>query len=369
MTRDFEIVRSGAGKPKTAGLKATAKRLRNGKESRLAHRTSIDWRLDVRQTTTEEDKGLDLLYTDALMDTVLKSKTVESLLSDEKLKKLEVLFDKQIKTSQLYVVANDDEGKEKEGKKGSSTGGLGLNKETFTVIITLNPNKPKGVLVNTLTKELRHAWQYVNGALLNPMDYEPDNAILLNRAEKADALVFAIKAAWELNLAGESDAWDYMLASPIGTIVREFEKEVKEDFRTFSNGEASRKVYDSLFGRNHTKVFDKQIIHQMLLDDTGYMKKGNKKPFVTVDELSQLGDMPFSTNYIAADKEALPVDDKYSKVEDRSNANFLWFIKFERQYQAKEFEMTKEVTQESAKVVDFSAFRKTHNELAMNKPA
>lgn len=344
MTRDFEIVRGGAGKPKTAGLKKTAQRLRNGKENRLAHRTSLDWRTDAHLVTTEEDKGLSLVYTDAIMDVVMQSKTVESMMSEENMQNVEVLFDRQTKNSQLYAKKD-------------------------RVIIALNPNKPQGVLINNLTKELRHAWQYNNGTLLNPMDYEPDNAILLNRAEKADALVFSIKAAWELNLAGESDAWDYMLASPIGTIVKTFEKEVREDFRKFNNGEASRQVYDSLFGRNHTKAFDKQIIHQMLLDDTGYMKQGDKKPYVSPEELAQFGDMPFSSNYIKVDKDVLPVDTKYCKIEDRSNANFLWFIKFERQYQAKEVEMTKEVTQESAEIVDFSTFRKAHEATILNKPA
>lgn len=344
MVKDFEVVKGGAGKPKIAGLKNTADRLRNAKENRLSHRTSLDWRLDAKLVTTEEDKGLDLLYTDALMDTVLQSKTVESMMAEENMQNIEVIFDKQTKTSQLYA------------KKDK-------------IIIALNPNKPQGMLVNTLTRELRHAWQFNNGALLNPMDYEPDNAILLNRAEKADALVFSIKAAWELNLTGESDAWDYMLASPIGSIVTSFEREVREDFRKFNNGKAAKQVYDSLFGRNHTKAFDKQIIHQMLLDDAGYMKKGDKKSFVKIEEITQLGDMPFSSNYIAVDKDVLPIDEKYCKIEDRSNANFLWFIKFERQYQAKEIGMVQEVERETAEILQFPIGRRVEKDTVINKPA
>jgi len=344
MVRDFKVVQGTQGKPRTDGLKDTANRLRNGKENHLAHRTSMDWRLDAKLVTTEEDKDAGLVYVDALLDIIRKSRTAEALLNDETMQNVEVLFDRQTKTSQLYT---------KEDK----------------VIIAVNPNRPSGELINTITRELRHAWQYNNDTLVNPMAYEPDEAILINRAQKADALVTSVKIAWELNLADESDAWNYMLASPVGAIVRTYEKEAREDFRSLNNGMASRRVYDALFNRNHSKAFDKQIIHQMLLDDVGYMKQGNKKAHASFETLAKLGDMPFSTNYIKADRNTLPTDPTYYKIEDRSNANFLWFIKFERQYQAKEVEMTKEVTKESAEIVDFTSFRKAHEAESLNIPA
>jgi hypothetical protein len=44
----------------------------------------------------------------------------------------------------------------------------------------------------------------------------------------------------------------------------------------------------------------------------------------------------------------------YSTIEDRSNANFLWFIKFERSFQEKELQMLQESVKASADIVDFT---------------
>jgi len=341
MGKDFEVVQGG--KPKTEGLKEASKRVRQGRENHLAHRTSLDWRLAKAIVCKARDEKADLVYTDVVMDVVRQSRTANTLLDDAAMQNLDVIFDKQTKISQVYA-------------KGD------------TLIIAVNPNRPKGELINTIAKEIRHAWQVAKGNLVNPMDYEPDQALLINRAQNADETAATVKAVWELNLAGEADAWDYMTVSSIGGIAREYEKTARADFRTINNGLAARKIYNALFTGIHTKNADKRIIHQMLLDDVGYMKQGGKKAYVAIDTFTKMGEMPFSANYMLADKATLPNDPSFCKVEDRGNANFIWFIKFERQYQEKELEITAKAA-ETAQVIDFASFRKEHDALLQSKPA
>lgn len=331
MERDFEVYEGGLNKakPNTAGFKDTAKRLRKGES--LAHRTSLDWRLD-RTNVCKRNQVVKTIAIEDLLDIVSKSRTASYMLNNDKMKNVEILYDEQVMPSQLYITPKQ-------------------------VVVALNPNRPKGELINTFTKELRHAWQYNNGTLVNPMGFEPDEAILINRVQYADSLVNSIKIAWELNLIGESEAWDYMGVSNLSGIVRTFEATARKDFRTLNNGEASRKVFDEFFGKNNSKTTDKKLIHQMLLDDKGYMKVTNKKSSVNIEFFSKMGEMPFSSNYLFVTGKPSPKDSSYYKVEDRSNANFLWFVKFECQYKEKEILMVKEVVKESAKIVYFNNYR------------
>ncbi|MCP4354582.1 MAG: hypothetical protein GY793_02890, partial [Proteobacteria bacterium] len=138
-------------------------------------------------------------------------------------------------------------------------------------------------------------------------------------------------------------------------MTRSFEVTAQKDFRSLNSGEASRYAYDKFFNDNSSKIFDKKIIHQMLLDDKGYMKNPEKKPAADMELFSKLGSMPNSSNYLMSGSKDLPNEETYSKVEDRSNANFLWFIKFERSFQEKEIEMVKQTAQSSAEIVDFAA--------------
>src|SRR6185369_10196831 len=83
-------------------------------------------------------------------------------------------------------------------------------------VIALNPQRPRGDLIGLLSRELRRAWQHHRGALINPMSFEPDEAVLVNRAQQADAFMMSVRIAWELKLAGENEAWNFMAGSPMG---------------------------------------------------------------------------------------------------------------------------------------------------------
>lgn len=333
MANDFDQNETGlpagdkAGKPRTSGFRHTAKRLRQGEEGHLKHRSSLDWRLDHNTVCKQNGFDADIVPVEELVSIVLQSRTGEALYSA--IPNLKVVYDKQSQGSQFYP------------------------RETGS-FITLNPYRPKGDLLNMLTREIRRAWQHAQGVLVNPLSFEPDEAILVNRAQTADALMISIKIAWELKLSGMPDAWDYLIGSPMADISRTFEIKVSSDFRTLNNGEAPRAAYDKFFEDSRTKVHDKRIIHQMLLDEQGYMKARKSRPRVSMELFHKLGEMPNSRNYFAAKAKAMPTDVSYAAVEDRSNANFLWFIKFERSFQEKELQMMEESIKLSAEIVDFA---------------
>lgn len=316
-------------KPKTGGFRNTSRRLRQGKESHLSHRASLDWRLDQTSVCKQSDVAAVNIDLKELKAVILKSRTGKALLQGESARGLKICYDPQTLQSQFYP-----------RKKKS--------------IVALNPHHPKGDLLNILTRELRHAWQHYQGALVNPMNFEPDEAVLINRAQQADVLMMSVKVAWELKLVGENEAWDFMIGSPMADVTRVFEIHARKDFRSLNNGEAARAAYDKFFEGSRTKMHDKRIIHQMLLDDQGYMKALEKQPKASMALFEKLGELPFGRNYLTICGKKLPTDMCYSTIEDRSNANFLWFIKFERSFQEKELELVQTSVKKSAEIVDFS---------------
>lgn len=316
-------------KPKTKGFRRTSDRLRRGKETNLSHRASTDWSIDQERVCEPDMRAADIVPLKDLVETILQSRTGASLLSGPESKNLEIVYDTQTLASQYYP------GKERR-------------------VIALNPNRPRGDLLNLMSRELRRAWQDTQGALVNPLNFEPDEAILVNRAQSADAHMISIKIAWELKLVGETDAWDYLLGSPLADVGRTFEIKASADFRTLNNGEAARAAYDRFFEDSRTRMHDKRIIHQMLLDETGYIKSTEKREKVSMELFKRLGELPHGRNYLSMKAKHMPTDMCYATVEDRSNANFLWFIKFERSFQEKELQMIQESVKLSAEIVDFA---------------
>lgn len=317
---------------RTKGFRRTTERLRKP-HAPVSHRATLDWHLDQTRVCETGGAAADIIPVGVLRDIILRSRTGQSLLEGKAGEGLEIVYDNQSPGSQYYPRA---------GKDGAQR------------IITLNPLRPKGDLINLLSRELRRAWQHQHGALVNPLAFEPDEAILVNRAQSADAFMISVKIAWELKLLGESEAWDHMLGSPLADIGRTFEIKAQADFRTLNNGEASRAAYDKFFEDSRTKLHDKRIIHQMLLDETGYIKSQEKREKVSMELFKRLGELPHGRNYLSMKAKNMPMDHCYATVEDRSNANFLWFIKFERSFQEKEMQMIEQSVKLSAEIVDFA---------------
>ena len=87
---------------------------------------------------------------------------------------------------------------------------------------------------------------------------------------------------------------------------------------------------------------------------------------LSMELFKKLGELPHGRNYLSMKAKRLPVDTCYATVEDRSNANFLWFIKFERSFQEKELQMIQESVKLTAEIVDFAKW--TMNSRRVRQP-
>ena len=206
--------------------------------------------------------------------------------------------------------------------------------------ILINPSMSKANQILVAAQELRRHYQHRQGALINPLMFHPDNAVLVNRAQSADLVVSMIRIAWELQLAGEKDAWEYIENSAIADLGRAFAREAYLDFRTINNGEAAAAVFEAWFLSERCRAQDKILVQQMLADYQGYVfDLGEASKNITPTLIAALGEMPFGKNYLAEHALTILDDPIFSDIRDRSNANFLWFIKFERSFRESEQEL------------------------------
>lgn len=203
--------------------------------------------------------------------------------------------------------------------------------------IFVNAQLGLGVAVLGLAGELRRVWQHKQGALVNPLVFQPDDAIIINRAQAADMCVAQIRMAWELHLEGFDDAWEAVSASGLGDIAHIYVKDSRRDFRNLNNGYASQTAFEKWFLSDRCKLEDKKIIQAMLADHAGLIFDNEEaSQMIGVDVISRLGEMPFGKNYLSNFATSIISDPLYTEVRDRSSANFLWFIKFESAFRDKE---------------------------------
>lgn len=207
-------------------------------------------------------------------------------------------------------------------------------------LILINPDNAETDRLLLAARELRRHWQHRQGALINPLMFHPDNAVLVNRAQVADLAVSIVRIAWELQLSGERRGWDRIENSPMADLGRAFAREAFLDFRTINNGQAAAAVFETWFLSERCRGEDKNLISQMLSDHRGYvfdLKTAGQA--VTPVLIAALGTMPFGKNYLAEHAATILGDPIFTDVRDRSNANFLWFIKFERSFRETEREL------------------------------
>ncbi|GJL86267.1 MAG: hypothetical protein DHS20C02_20420 [Micavibrio sp.] len=207
-------------------------------------------------------------------------------------------------------------------------------------MILVNPNIDFAEMTLLCARELRRHWQHRQGALIHPLTFQPDNAVLVNRAQIADLTVAMVRGAWELQLSGHKDAWDRVENSPMGDVARAFAREAFLDFRTINNGLASAAAFESWFLSERCRQQDKTLIQQMLADYQGYVFDTEiAGQVVAPDLICALGSMPYGKNYLSSHVDIIINDPIFTDVRDRSNANFLWFIKFERSFKETEQEL------------------------------
>ncbi len=186
-------------------------------------------------------------------------------------------------------------------------------------------------------RELRRHWQHRKGVLIHPLTFHPDQAILINRAQIADLTIAMIRVGWELQLAGMRAAWEYIEHSPLADLGRAFAREAFVDFRSLASGKASSAVFETWFLSERCRHQDKKLIQAMLADHQGYVFTNEEASrTISIEMISAMGEQPFGKNYLSEYARAIIEDPVFTEVRDRSNANFLWFIKFERSFRETE---------------------------------
>lgn len=267
-----------------------------------------------------------------IIKNVLKESTLGAgLLKGHGLNKVELVLDEQIFDVKLH----------KQSKK-----------------IGIHPQMTYGEAIFYTARELRRAWLSLEGTLLYPLAYLPDDAILMNRILEADARAVAVWTAWELKLQGFDDAWDYILSSNEEQMAGAFARSAKADFRNLDNGVAARAAFDAWFFSGMVKKIDHRIIQDMLADEKGYVFSSEEPPLtITASLVDAIGEVPGQRNYLMGTGEKpLPGSD-FAAVKDRSNANFLWFVKFEKSFQATEAAITQKEREEEQRLENIEKSR------------
>lgn len=235
------------------------------------------------------------------------------------------------------------------------------------ILVRADINPADQVLL--LTRELRRMYQHKNGAGLHPLTLHPDYAVLVNRAQTADLTIHMIRVAWELQLAGYKEAWARVENSPMADLGRAFAREAIADFRSISDGAALRATFKSWFLSERCRKADRLLIQQMLADYQGYSFSDQVEAsrMIALDMMKAMGRVPFGQNYLEATVGQILTDPVFTDVRDRSNANFLWFIKFERSFTEAEQEISQEeVNRPSATVLTFPAATKSSATIAVD---
>ena len=306
----------------------------------------------------------DRSYTDFLEDKLIISKAVEKTAIENTKALIEILGKSRLAKAYL-------EHAEKHGVQIQySLQVEDAMYERKSGLILMNPILNMNDRVMLASRELRRHWQHRQGALLNPLLFHPDNAVLINRIQSADLLASMVRIAWELQLCGERGVWERFENSSMSDLGRAFAREAFLDFRTINNGQATAAVIEAWFLSERCRHEDKKLIKQMLADYKGYVfDKEEAQTGVTPALISALGEMPFGKNYLTAHTNTILTDPVFTEVRDRSNANFLWFIKFERSFRETERELQSSAEPTSARNVRSKGTKKPQDLNYENAPA
>ena len=209
-----------------------------------------------------------------------------------------------------------------------------------------------------LVQELRRHWQDKNGAMKDPLSLHPDYAIVVHRAQKADLVCHVIRCAWEMKLQGNQKIWARIEQSSLSDLGRAFARESLNDFRTLNNGKALSAVFEAWFLSERCRQEDQDLIQAMLAEHRYYVYGDEVSSYnVASNIICKLGTQPFGKNYLASYAQMILDDALFTDVRDRSNANFLWFIKFERTFQEAEQEL------QSSKIIKTNDIDRSQNKI------
>ncbi|MBK66724.1 MAG: hypothetical protein CMP22_01165 [Rickettsiales bacterium] len=280
--------------------------------------------------------------------------------------------DGDVRPATLRIILNNSKiGKDLLAGHKNAKVSLTIDNQIFSVrlhrksqTIGINHQMTYGEAIFRVAKELRRAWLSTSGDVLYPLAYKPDDAVLMHRILEADCRVAAIWVAWELKLKGFDSAWDYVLHGNEAFMAKAFARKAREDFRNVDNGLAAHAAFDAFFESAMIKRIDHKVIQQMLADDKGYVF-GQEQFEMTITPalVDFIAEMPGEKNYLTHTSEKPLPDTEYSIVRDRSNANFLWFVKFEKSFQETEQEIIAQEKEKKTREKNIEESRKEHKNI------
>lgn len=213
-------------------------------------------------------------------------------------------------------------------------------------LIYLNPLLDMVTATGALIKSMRTAWNHKQGILINPLSFQPEEAILINRLFEADLDVTKISYLWDLKLSGNSDVWTMAMNGSDYDLCSAYAMEAMTDFRSIKSGLAARATFEKWFITSRCKSYDRDIIQTMMGGHTDIdIDNQDASRVIAMDVISGLGRRPDAQNYLAPIMMQIMNDAIYGEVRDRSNANFLWFVTFERRMSEMEQELQEDAKQ------------------------
>lgn len=199
--------------------------------------------------------------------------------------------------------------------------------------VFVNPHQDVDFAVTAAVGAIRQAWLHLQGALIHPLHLNPENAIVLNRIQTVDSLCATLRAAWEMNLNGARTVWTRIISGTGYDMASSFGREAISDFRALNNGEAARSAFEKWFFSGRCRMTDRNLIQSMLSDHHGLVfDDSGLTAALSQEVIARTGEMPLGRNYLAPIVDMVLADPLFTEVRDRSNANFLWFIKFEKSF-------------------------------------
>lgn len=213
--------------------------------------------------------------------------------------------------------------------------------------IGFNPYGSLERVIMGLAQSMRQAFLHKNGALINALRFQPEDAVLVNRLQQADYKIATIEIAWELRLSGYSKMWNMMMDGADRDLCMSYGVESMSNFRSLKNGMAARSAFEKWFISGRCKTLDRSIIQVMLGNKIDLIfNDADTSRLVAMDLIAKIGERPSGRNYLSTIVTQIMSDSMYTDVRDRSSANFLWFITFEKKMNELEQELQGELQQD-----------------------
>lgn len=207
----------------------------------------------------------------------------------------------------------------------------GATYDRVTKTVKINTCLSDNRAICLMIRAMRLAWHHTQGTLMNPLRFQPEDVIVMNRLSVADQDVAMVAVAWDLRLAGLEDVWATLMNSPDHDLCVAYAMEAMMNFRSIASGLAARASFEKWFISGRCKSLDRQIIQLMLSHNADYIfEDEDVSRMIATDTIAKVGARPMGKNYLTPIVTNVMTDGLYTDVRDRANANFLWFIQFEK---------------------------------------